>query len=65
MAKAQYVKVEINSNSKSLAGYKVLGDITENGKRVLVLEAPQAAAKPKITRTRRVVDTPVAASAAA
>lgn len=42
--KAKYVKVSIQSDAKSLAGYTVLGDVTAAGGRQLVLERPEAAA---------------------
>lgn len=42
--KAKYVKVSIQSDAKSLAGYTVLGDVTAAGGRQLLLERPEAAA---------------------
>lgn len=45
--KAKYVKVAITTDAKSLAGYTVLGDVTANGTRTLVLERPEAATAPR------------------
>jgi len=44
--KQKFVKVEVLSDSKSLAGYKVLGDIAEGGKRTLILERPEQVGSP-------------------
>lgn len=42
--KAKYVKVTIQSDAKSLAGYTVLGDVVGADGRQLVLERPEQAA---------------------
>lgn len=42
--RALYVKLNIHSNAKSLAGYTVLGDSVTNGERTLFLERPAIAA---------------------
>lgn len=43
-SKAKYVKVTIQSDAKSLAGYTVLGDVVGADGRQLVLERPEQAA---------------------
>lgn len=53
--KAKYVKVTIQSDAKSLAGYTVLGDVVGADGRQLVLERPEQAAAPKKAATKKKV----------
>jgi hypothetical protein len=46
-SKSRYVKVSVTSDARSLAGYKVLGDVMEGSQRVLVLERPEITAPPR------------------
>ena len=58
-AKAKFVKLTgVQSDAKSLAGYKVLGDTIDEGQRVLLLERPDVAVpvaekKPRKPRTKK------------
>lgn len=51
--KKQIVKLAIQSSEKSLVGYTVLGDVTANGTRTLVLERPEAATAPARRKAKK------------
>ena len=51
--KQRFVKVTVTSEGKSLASYKVLGDVTESGQRTLILERPEQATAKVKTATRK------------
>lgn len=63
--KAKYVKVAIESDAKSLAGYTVLGDVVGADGRQLVLERPEQAAAPtrKAAPKKKVAHAPAASTA--
>jgi hypothetical protein len=56
-SRSKYVKVQVITDAKALAGYRVLGDIVEEGHRVLLLERPEAVGVARRTRKAKAPST--------
>lgn len=58
--KAKYVKLNVESDARSLAGYTIVGDsVITGGQRVLFLERPDVAPTNKKSKKQPIVAVPV------